>query len=722
MQRQSGGWTFPLLLFSNIRAAGIHTLLSRRPVGMTRDLSRLLRPRSIAVIGGGAISRYLIENCAKIGFARPLWHVHPTRGEFVSVQDLPTPPDVAFVGVNRAATTGIVAELAAMGAGGAVAYASGFAEAAAELADGGDLQAELVKAAGEMVLIGPNCYGFLNYLDGAALWPDQQGGQRCETGVAIITQSSNIAINLTMQRRGVPLAYLVTAGNQAQTGLGEIGQFLLEDPRVTALGLHIEGIGDLRAFEALAAKAQALGKPIVVLKAGASEQAQTAAISHTASLAGSAAGASALLRRLGIAQVGSLSVLLETLKLCHVVGPLKSNRIASMSCSGGEASLMADAAVGHAIAYPPLNAQQTQALRTALGPRVALANPLDYHTYIWANVTQMTAAYSAMMTGDLALGVVVADFPRNDRCSDVDWDPVIQAVAATAKASGKPMAILSSIAENLSEATAVRLIASGIVPLNGIDAAISAIEAAAVLGQSHCAPAPLVLPGAPSDVEMIEEGSAKALLRKAGVIVPKAVTVSDIKDLSEAVELVGFPLVLKGMGLAHKTEAGAVALGLTSLAEVERAAALMPVTQFLVEEMITGAVAELLIGIVRDPAHGMLLTLAAGGTFTELLQDRASLLLPVEAEDIRAALMSLRMAPVLHGYRGAAGANIEAIVEAVLAIQIYVMDHPGQIDEIEINPLICTATRAVAADVLLRIGRSTVQCEQKERPDEREPR
>ena len=676
---------------------------------MTRDLSRLLRPRSIAVIGGGAISRYLMENCAKIGFAGPLLHVHPMRGEFASVQDLPTPPDVAFVGVNRAATTGIVAELAAMGAGGAVAYASGFAEAAAELADGGDLQAELVKAAGEMVLIGPNCYGFLNYLDGAALWPDQQGGQRCETGVAIITQSSNIAINLTMQRRGVPLAYLVTAGNQAQTGLGEIGQFLLEDPRVTALGLHIEGIGDLRAFEALAAKAQALGKPIVALKAGVSEQAQTAAISHTASLAGSAAGASALLRRLGIAQVGSLSVLLETLKLCHVVGPLKSNRIASMSCSGGEASLMADAAVGHAITYPPLDVQQTQALRAALGPRVALANPLDYHTYIWADVTQMTAAYSAMMTGDLALGVVVADFPRNDRCSDVDWDPVIEAVAATAKASATPMAILSSIAENLPEATAVRLIASGIVPLNGIDAAIPAIEAAAVLGQSHCAPMPLVLPGAPSDVEMIEEGSAKALLRKAGVIVPKAVTVSDIKDLSEAVDLVGFPLVLKGMGLAHKTEAGAVALGLNSLSEVERAAVLMPVTQFLVEEMITGAVAELLIGIVRDPAHGMLLTLAAGGTFTELLRDRASLLLPVEAEDIRAALMSLRIAPVLHGYRGAAGANIEAIVEAVLAIQIYVMDHPGQIDEIEINPLICTATRAVAADVLLRIGRTAAQ-------------
>ncbi len=676
---------------------------------MTRNLSRLLRPRSIAVIGGGAISRYLIENCAKIGFSGQIWQVHPTRGAFTTVKDLPEPPDVAFIGVNRAATTGIVAELAAMGAGGAVAYASGYAEAAAELADGGDLQADLVKVAGDMVLIGPNCYGFLNYLDGAALWPDQQGGQRCETGVAIITQSSNIAINLTMQRRGLPLAYLVTAGNQAQTGFGEIGQVLLEDPRVTALGLHIEGIGDLRAFEALAARAQALGKPIVALKAGASEQAQTAALSHTASLAGSAAGAEAVLRRLGIAQVGSLSVLLETLKLLHVVGPLASNRIGSMSCSGGEASLMADAAVGHAITYPPLDGVQSEALRAALGPRVALANPLDYHTYIWADVARMTAAYSAMMAGDLALGVVVADFPRKDRCSDMDWGPVIEAVTATANSSGKPMAILSSIAENLPEATARRLIDHGLIPLNGVDAAIPAIEAAAFLGQARTAHAPLVLPGAPDAVEMIEEGAAKAILHRAGIMVPNAVMVTDVRDLADAVAEVGFPLVLKGMGLAHKTEAGAVALGLSTLSDVKQAAQRMPATRFLVEEMITGAVAELLIGVVRDPANGMLLTLAAGGTLTELLQDRVSLLLPVTPEDIRTALMSLRMAPVFSGYRGARAVPMDAIVEAVLAIQTYVMDHPGQIEEIEINPLICTPTRAVVADVLLRIGTAQPQ-------------
>ncbi|MBZ0124732.1 MAG: CoA-binding protein, partial [Roseovarius sp.] len=225
---------------------------------MTRDLTRLLRPRSIAVIGGGAWCASVVEQCRKMGFAGPLWPVHPSRSEvggvaaYARLENLPAAPDAAFVGINRHATVEAVRLLAAMGAGGAVCFASGFREAQAETGDGDALQAALLAAAGEMPIIGPNCYGFINYLDGALLWPDQHGGRRVGRGVAILTQSSNIAINLTMQARALPLAYVATAGNGAQTGLAEIGRALINDPRVTALGLHIEGVGDLREFEALA--------------------------------------------------------------------------------------------------------------------------------------------------------------------------------------------------------------------------------------------------------------------------------------------------------------------------------------------------------------------------------------------------------------------------------------------------------------------------------------
>ena len=295
-----------------------------------RNLSRLFRPRSIAVIGGGAWCGQVVEQCRKMGFDGEVWRVHPKGGKSVysTLESLPGAPDAAFIGINRHATIEAVHVLSQMGAGGAVCFASGFSEAAGEDAHGHDLQAGLLEAAGDMPILGPNCYGFINAIDGALLWPDQHGCTRVERGVAILTQSSNIAINLTMQARGLPIAYTVTCGNMAQTGQAEIAAGLLDDDRVTAIGLHVEGFSDLRAWEALAAKAYAKGIPLIALKVGRSAQAQAATVSHTASLAGGDAGAQALLDRLGIPRLDSLPAFLETLKLLHThgVGWRKANR------------------------------------------------------------------------------------------------------------------------------------------------------------------------------------------------------------------------------------------------------------------------------------------------------------------------------------------------------------------------------------------------------------
>ena len=670
------------------------------------SLDRLLRPRSIAVIGGGAWCANVIEQCRRIGFAGTLHAVHPTRAEVgglatvADISALPAPPDAAFVGINRDGTIPAVRALAAMGAGGAVCFAAGFREAQAETTDGAAMQAGLLEAAGDMTILGPNCYGFLNYLDGAALWPDQHGGRRVERGVAIVTQSSNVALNLTMQRRGLPLAYVVTAGNQAQTGVAAIARALVADARVTALGLHIEGIDDLRGVEALAREAHARGIPVVALKVGRSEAARAATVSHTASLAGSDAGARALFARLGIGQAASLPVLLETLKLLHVTGPLASNRIASMSCSGGEASLVADAAEGLRLRFPPLDATQTPGLRAALGPAIALANPLDYNTRIWGDVDAMTRTFTAMMQGDLALGCVVLDIPRADRCDPSGWAPTIAAIEATHAATTRPMAVLATLPEGLPEVTADDLLARGLVPLSGIDEALAAIEVAAHLAPPD--PAPLLPPDPHPDARLLTEAQAKAALAAHGVPVPAHSRATSPSSAARDAAALGFPVALKGEGIAHKTEAGAVALNLTSASQVRRAAAAMPTTAFLVERMVESAVAELLVGVVADPAHGYVLTLAAGGTYAELLDDRASLLLPASPEAIRAALDRLRIAPVLRGYRGRPAASLDAIVAAVLAVQACVA--ALRPTELEINPLICTPDRAVAADALITAG------------------
>ncbi len=671
---------------------------------MFRDLGRFLRPQTIAVVGGGAESRYLLENCARIGYAGTTWHVHPSRGDYGSVSELPESPDAVFVGVNRKATIAIVRELAEMGAGGVVAYASGYSEAEAEMGDGTRLQAQLLDAAEDMVLIGPNCYGFLNYLDGAALWPDQQGGRRCESGVAIITQSSNIAINLTMQRRGLPVAYMVTAGNQVQTDVADIGAALIADDRVTALGIHLEGMGDIRRFEAMMACAWKRGKPVVVLKSGRSDASRAAAVSHTASLSGSVAGSDAFFSRLGIGQVASLPEFLETLKFLHVCGPLVSNRIAIMSCSGGEAGLMADAVLRHDLALPPLGETQRKALRAALGPRVALANPLDYHTYIWTDTEAITATFSAMMGDDVAIGAVVADFPRSDRCSAADWEPVIAAVARTRRSTGKSMAIVASLPENMPESMAERLVDLGIAPMNGMSDALAGFEAAAWLGRMREKPEPVLLPDTPRNLSLLSEAEGKEVLGGFGLETPLSVRVATADAVALAARRLKFPMALKIEGIAHKTEAGAVALNLRSEEEVVSAVEQMGGSGFLLEEMVSDGVAELLVGVMRDPAHGFVLTLAAGGVLAELLRDSVSFLLPVTEPEIRQGLSILRVASLLNGYREESAANVEAVIRAVRAVTDYVTANAARIDEVELNPLICTPTRAVAVDVLIRIG------------------
>ena len=669
-----------------------------------RDLGRLLRPASIAVVGGGAWGSATVAQCRKMGFDGPIWPVHP-RAETIaglpaygSIAALPQAPDATFIGVNRHATLDIVTELSARGAGGAVCFASGFREAQAEDAAGADLQERLLAAAGEMPILGPNCYGFINYLDGALLWPDQHGGTRVDSGVAIVTQSSNIAINMTMQHRALPIAYVVTAGNQAQTGIAEIGMALLQDPRVSALGLHIEGFGDLRALERLAATARQLDKRIIALKVGRSVQAQSATVSHTASLAGGDAGAAALLARLGIARATDIPGFLETLKLLHIAGPLPARTLATISCSGGEASLAADTVHGRAVSFPPLNPRQMADLRDALGPMVALANPLDYHTYIWRDVARMTDCFAAMVDPGIAMTLLVVDFPRADRCDPSDWDCTVSALIAARARTGGRMGLVATLPEALPEDIAHRLAAAGVVPFHGLSEAIAACELASLPPPDPAEP--LLLPTATVTPLLIPEAEAKQALARHGLRIPRAV-VCDRAGLADAGAGFVGAVVLKAQGIAHKTEAQAVALNLAPdrLAE---AAATMPGDRFLVEEMISGTVAELLIGVVKDPAHGFVMTIAAGGTLTEVLNDSACVLLPASDADIAGALSQLRVSALLNGYRGAPPADHASILRAIRAVEAYVITHAQGLEEVEINPLICTACDAIAADALLR--------------------
>ncbi len=679
-----------------------------------RSLDRLIRPRTIAVFGGRE-ARRVIEQCDRMGFAGEIWPVHPTQESVLgrrcyrSVAELPDAPDATFVGVNRTLTVDIVRELSARGAGGAVCYASGFSEAVAELVDGADLQQALVEAAGAMPIVGPNCYGMINGLDGALLWPDQHGIVRTERGVAILTQSSNIAINLSMQRRGLPISYLMTAGNQAQTGLSDLALAVLEDPRVTAVGLHIEGFGDIRALEALAARARELKKPVVALKVGKSEQAQRATVSHTASLAGSDAVADAVLARLGIGRVATLPELIETLKLLHVAGPLESNAISSMSCSGGEASLMADAAVGRNVEFRALKPEQLPALRASLGRMVTLSNPLDYHTFVWGDLPRQTEAFYAMFVGDYALNLLVLDFPREDRCDGADWMITVSAVIAAVKQTGARAGILATLPENMPEAIAEQLIEAGIAPLCGVCEALAAADVASGIASAWKKPQPLPLLSPRTeagDVETLSEAEAKAELAASGLAVPLGMTARTASEAAERAEQLGFPVALKALGVEHKSDIGAVKLNLWDANAVRDAAEGMTgiARGFLVERMIDRPIAELIVGAVRDPVVGLTLTVGAGGIFVELLEDSVVLPLPVTKAEVLERISRLKIRKLIEGYRGGAASSLDIVADAILSAAEYVVMNAAHLEELDINPLMVLAESrgVVAADALIR--------------------
>ncbi|WP_016905339.1 acetate--CoA ligase family protein [Streptomyces xiaopingdaonensis] len=692
-------------------------------------LARLLRPRHLALYGGAAVAE-AVRQCRAVGYEGELWPVNPRRQEieglpcYRTTDELPEPPDAAFVAVPADRTVGVVAELAARGAGGAVCHASGFAE---EGAEGARRTAELRRAAGGMPVIGPNCIGMLNYLDGTALWADRHGGERASSGVALITQSGNIAQNITMQRRALPLAYVVTNGNGAVTGVPQLIDALSADPRVTAIGLHLEGVSDAAEFSRAARSALRRGVPVVALKTGTSELGARAALSHTSSLAGSDVLCDALFARTGVARAHDVPAFVETLKLLHVHGPLEGQGagedgragITSASCSGGEAALMADTAARHGVELPPLGREQAATMGELLGEHVHISNPLDYHAYIWGDFGAQRACFTALTGADHDMNVLLLDMPRTRASEGDPWATTLDAFTAAREATDSRCCVASSLPEGLPEEESRRLLDAGVAPMQGLSDCLRAIAAARAIGVARSrlrtaeedgSPLAAPLPPAPRQPsgqgELVDEHAGKSALARYGVAVPHGVAAGR-EGAAAAAREVGFPVVVKALspGLAHKSEAGGVRLGLRTENEVTSAVGEMSALadRFLVERMVPGAVAELLVGVHRDPVFGTALTLGAGGVLVEVAADTATLLLPTGREEIEAALSSLRLWPVLRGVRGRPAGDVRAAVAAVEAVAAYAADHDG-VAELDVNPLLVLpeGEGAVAADVLVR--------------------
>lgn len=692
------------------------------------NLKRLLAPRHLAFVGGRSMARAL-KRCAEGGFGGELWLVNPQHDSLegipcvARVADLPHAPDAVFIATNRELTLQCVAELAARGAGGAICYASGFAESGEE---GRQLQQRLLTAAGNMALLGPNCYGLLDYLHGAALWPVAHGGQQVEKGVAILTQSGNFAYNLSMSDRSLPVAYMASVGNQAQLGVAELMDVLLDDPRVTAIGLHLEGLKNVPGFARAACKALQQGTPIIALKTGVSQIGAELALSHTSSLSGSDALYDSLFQRLGVIRVSGPVSFVETLKAA-ACGRLPVNgELIALACSGGDAGLIADYAERNQLVLPKLAQGQVAQLAEVLPAYANLVNPLDFTTAIWGDAAALQRMLDSTLSGAADAAMLVLDYPAAFTGERKECDLLLALYCDALERHGKIGFVTSAFPELLPACARQRLHARGIAALQGVEDGLAAWgrivayqrNRQRLLEQGETTRVPLCPQAIAGEGQLLDEWQSKQALRAFGLPVPAGVLSTPERAVADAAR-VGYPLVLKAVSaqLPHKTEAGAVALNLRDAAALEvalvqmrqRIAAYAPQVAFdqvLLEPMAEPPLAELIVGIKREHDFALALVIGAGGVLVELLKDSVSLLLPTTDDAIRSALLGLRSASLLQGFRGRPAADLDALVAAIRAVADYACENAGQLLELDVNPLMVGAHGTTAVDALIRLGQA----------------
>ena len=690
------------------------------------NLKRLLAPRHLAFIGGRSMARALTR-CVEGGYQGQLWLVNPQHAELegvpcvASVAELPCGPDAVFIATNKELTVQAVAELAAKGAGGAICYASGFAETGAE---GQALQARLLAAAGDMALLGPNCYGLLDYLHGAALWPVAHGGKVVEQGVAVLTQSGNFAYNLSMSDRSLPVAYMASVGNQAQIGVAELMDVLLDEPRVTAIGLHLEGLTNVPGFARAAHKALQQGIPIIALKTGVSQIGAELALSHTSSLAGSDALYDALFERLGVIRVSGPVSFVETLKAA-ACGQLPAGpSLAALACSGGDAGLIADYAERNGLSLPPLDDRQRSELAAVLPGYANIVNPLDFTTAIWGDRDALDSMLDSVLRSPADAALLVLDYPDEASGERPQCDLLLELYCAALARHGKPGFVASAFPELLPASARERLHAHGVAALQGVEDGLAAWgriahyqqRRAALLARGESALLPICPQALTGQGQLLDEWQAKQALGAFGLPLPQGLLSTPGQAL-QAAQALGYPLVLKvvSSALPHKTEAGGVALNLGNAqvlqaalddmrASLARHAPELAFEQVLLERMAPPPLAELIVGIKRENGFALALVLGAGGILVELLKDSRSLLLPTNDAAIREALLSLRCAPLLQGFRGRPAVDLDALVQAIRAVAEYACEHAAQLLELDVNPLLLNAQGAIAVDALIRLA------------------
>ncbi|MDN3359654.1 acetate--CoA ligase family protein [Actinomadura sp. DC4] len=692
---------------------------------MTAAIRALFDPASIAMVGATDKSGWSVNtfaNLRRYGFGGPIHLVNPrtevVHGEraYRSLSDLPAPVDLAYVMVPTPAVRDVLEEGARLGIPNYVVLTAGFGETGPEGRAREEELAAFCRANG-LTVLGPNGNGFINAATSVTPYGLPIPPPLLSGSVGVVLQSGALASSVLAfsQVRGIGLSLLTSMGNEAVVSVTDVIDHLVDDPATKAIALFLESIRRPEEFARVARRALAAGKPIVALKIGRSGLASRTAQAHTGALVGDDAVIDAAFRRLGVIRVRSLEDLIITAGLLASSGPLPGPRLGVVTPSGGASEIIADRAEDEGLELPPF-AGETLARLTEIMPEFgSAANPLDVTGYVVVDRTLLSRALR-VVAEDPGIDVVLllSDLPRIE---PPDPAPVLRQYENTTRViaeSPKPVVIVGNVlvdvgafARTVQERTGYPHVVGGIE--HGMAAIGAAVRWSRI--RREAAEPPRAGPRSAADDTasgVWAEHRAAAFLAANGVPVVPAELAADEEAAVAAAGSFGYPVVLKAAaeGLGHKSDIGGVRLGLTGPDEVRRAyreirAAAGPAALgALVQPQRDGGV-ELLVGVVRDPAWGLVLAVGLGGVWVEVLRDSALRLLPVGAAEARRALGELRGAKLLEGARGTEPADLDAVADVVARVCALAGSLGDDLESLEINPLLVCGSRIEALDALV---------------------
>lgn len=688
------------------------------------DIARMLRAQRIAVIGASErnpFSAPVIRNIDHFGFKGDVLLVNP-KGEPVngratlrSPGELDGPIDAAFVCVPSANVIDVVTEAAEAGVTGFVIVSSGFAETGEEGKRQQDILREIARDKG-ISLLGPNALGYMNYVDGVALCVLERENFRGNFGIASVSGSVGGYLAKTAHLQGVGLSHVVLAGNEAGTTIADVVDFLVDDPDTHSIGVFLEAVYDRERFAKAAERALRQQKPIVMLKAGASENTARLAAAHTGALVGDDKAFDAAAREMGVCRVDNYEDLVATATLLQHTKPTARTGVAALTISGGSGEILSDLAGAAGVNFPQFSDSIRPELDQIVSSFGQTHNPLDLTGAALANIGLWEQLLTTIAKDDaIGLPMCIWDVPDG---TEAEWMTQTLRSISRGYAASYPSAppLISPVTDPVTPFGRKALQEAGlpgVIP--GFKSATAALVQHARWSQRALDPRPVSLFGTPPasplppDDRPIGENALLEWLAANRVPVTPRRLASDAEAAVIAAQEIGYPVALKlaSPDIAHKSEVGGVQLDLRDADAVRSAfTAIMagPLGTARIEGVVVSPMRrqsmELIMSVTRDPVWGPMLALGLGGIWVEVLGDSVLLPLPTDTGRIISALQHLKAAPLFNGARGQAKIDLTPVAEAIMAFSQAALQLGPDLVALEVNPLAISADFVEAMDAL----------------------